>query len=94
MIWSPFGRGSLFIEKADQTQRVKETLTSLSAKYNNAAVDQLTLAWILNHPSKPLPVIGTGKMERIKGAVGSLSIDMSNEDWYRILTASKGHEVP
>lgn len=94
MIWSPFGGGRLFNEDAEQTHRVKETLTSLSSKYNDAAMDQLALAWILKHPSNPLPVIGTGKLDRVKDAVGSLNIDLSNEDWYRIWSASKGHEVP
>jgi len=94
MIWSPFGGGRLFNENTEQTHRVRETLSSLSSKYNDAAIDQLALAWILKHPSNPLPVIGTGKFERIKGAADSLNINLSNEDWYRIWSASKGHEVP
>lgn len=94
MIWSPFGGGRLFTEDSEQANRVRETLNSLSAKYNNAATDQLALSWILKHPSNPLPVIGTGKLERVKGAVGALNIDLSKEDWFRVWSASKGHEVP
>jgi predicted oxidoreductase len=94
MIWSPFAGGRLFTDKTEQAVRVREALNSLSPKYNNATIDQLALAWILKHPSSPLPVIGTGKMDRVKSAAGAMDISMSKEDWFRIWTASKGHEVP
>jgi len=94
MIWSPFGGGRLFTEETEQTHRLRDTFNSLSLKYSGAPNDQLALAWILRHPSNPLPVIGTGKMDRIKNAVSSLDINLSTEDWFRIWSASKGYEVP
>ncbi len=94
MIWSPFAGGRLFTDEDEQARRVRDELNSLSSKYNDASIDQLALAWILKHPSTPLPVIGTGKMDRVRSAVGSIDIDMSKEDWFRIWSASKGHEVP
>jgi predicted oxidoreductase len=94
MIWSPFAGGRLFTEGSEQASRVREELSSLSPKYNNAAIDQLALAWILKHPSNTLPVIGTGKMDRVKSAVNALDINLLKEDWFRIWTASKGYEVP
>jgi predicted oxidoreductase len=94
MIWSPFGGGGLFTEESERAIRVREILNTLSPKYSNADIDQLALAWILKHPSNPLPVIGTGKLDRVKSAAASIDIDMSKGDWFRIWTASKGHEVP
>jgi predicted oxidoreductase len=91
MIWSPLAGGRIFIEQGDQFAR---TLKLLSPKYHNAAFDQLALSWLLRHPSNPVVIIGTGKLERIKSAVDSVDINLSREDWYRMWTASKGYEVP
>ncbi|MFC2085110.1 aldo/keto reductase family oxidoreductase [Bacteroidota bacterium] len=94
MIWSPLAGGRLFNEDSDRVDRIRATLNALSEKYDDAPLDQLAIAWILKHPSKPFPIIGTGLKERIKRAVGSLRINLSREDWFRIWSASKGHEVP
>lgn len=94
MIWSPFGGGRLFNEDTEQACRVRETLNSLSPNYNNASIDQLALAWILKHPSNPLPVLGTGKIDRVNSAAASLNIELSKADWFKVWSASKGHEVP
>lgn len=94
MIWSPLAGGRIFTEQSETANRVRQTLNEISPKYNNAPLDQLALAWVNRHPSNPVIVIGTGNIDRIKGAASSTDIAMSNEDWYRVWTASKGHEVP
>jgi predicted oxidoreductase len=66
----------------------------LSPKYDNASVDQLAYAWIISHPSQPLPVIGTHNMERIRAAATAAQIKMDREDWYALWTAAKGHSIP
>jgi predicted oxidoreductase len=57
-------------------------------------VDQLAYAWIISHPSQPLPVIGTHNMERIRAAATAAQIKMDREDWYALWTAAKGHSIP
>jgi predicted oxidoreductase len=54
----------------------------------------LLLAWILKHPSKIHPVIGTTSKERITNASKALAIDLDLEDWFLMLVASQGHKVP
>ncbi len=52
------------------------------------------LAWLLKHPSGILPIIGSTTPERIEAATRALGIDYSREDWYRLLEARNGKEVP
>ena len=91
MSWSPLG--SYFREENAQTKRIKEALKPMLSKYN-ASADQLLLAWILKHPCNIHPVVGTGLKERLKLAIEATRIDLELEDWFILLEASKGHEVP
>ena len=54
----------------------------------------VALAWLLKHPSKIIPVLGTGNLDRIRGAAGALELKLSRDQWFRIWTASAGQEVP
>ena len=91
MSWSPLG--SVFKEDSDQTRRINEQLVEFKDKYN-ATEDQLLLAWVLKHPSRIHPVIGTTSHQRIKDAAKSIKIEMELEDWFLLLVASQGHKVP
>ena len=65
----------------------------LCEKYN-ATEDQLMLAWILKHPAKIHPVIGTTNKNRIQNAQKAIEIQLELEDWFELLVASQGHAVP
>ncbi|PWN07660.1 aldo/keto reductase [Rhodohalobacter mucosus] len=92
MIWSPFAGGRLFTGSGDAPHRVRQVLFKLSEKYS-ASIDQLALAWLMALPCSPFPVLGTGKIERIRSAADALSLNMEKQDWFRILEASRGHPV-
>lgn len=91
MSWSPLG--SYFREETEQKTRIQKALQPMISKYN-ATVDQLLLAWILKHPSGVYPVVGTASRERLKASIDATKIDLELEDWFLLLEASKGHEVP
>lgn len=90
MSWSPLG--SYFREESKANFRVKEVLTKLTKKYD-ATEDQLLLAWILKHPSKIHPVVGTATPQRLKLAMDAVAIAMDLQDWFILLEANEGHEV-
>lgn len=92
MAWGPL-RSYFNLEDNTKKQRLKKQISELSTKYNSSD-DQLLLAWILKHPSKIHPIIGTTKKDRIQSAIQALSIKLSTEDWFKILVASQGHDVP
>ncbi len=41
-----------------------------------------------------MPIVGSGKQERIERAVRALSLSLSREQWFAILQSSMGHDVP
>ncbi|MEX2573939.1 MAG: aldo/keto reductase [Balneolaceae bacterium] len=93
MIWSPLKGGALFYRKSHQAVRVRITLLKLAEKYG-CSIDVLALAWLLQLPSKPFPVVGTGNILHIDKAVKSASLDLDRQDWFELLEASLGEPVP
>lgn len=95
MAWSPLGGGRVFKHFEDeQVQRVRLVANSLGKKYGDMGIDQVLLAWLLKHPSNILPVLGTGRIERVKTSIKALDFDMPTEDWFKLWEASVGEEVP
>lgn len=94
MAWSPFSGGRLFTEDSAQAHRVRETLTEIAGNYAGAGIDHIALAWILRHPAVILPILGSGRVERIRRAASAEKIVLSREEWFRIWCASTGREVP
>lgn len=88
--WSVMG--SYFSDQSDENIRIKKVIVELRDKYN-AEENQILLAFILKHPSKIIPVIGTSKAETIRTLSQTLQIDLDLEDWFRILESIRGKEV-
>ena len=93
MIWSPLGGGRLFDGGDAQAARVWGVLQELSWKHG-VAVTSIAYAWIMRHPSRPIPVTGTGRVQALGEAVAALKVRLSAEDWYRVWQASIGYELP
>ena len=91
MAWRPLGR--VFKDKTEQSHRIHTVLAALCEIYD-ASKDQLLMAWLLKHPSRIIPVIGTTNKERITAAAGADKIDLSEIHWFELLVASQGHKVP
>jgi len=93
MSWSPFHGGSLFEPEDEKGNRIFKVLKKLSEKYD-CPTEQIILSWLLMHPVGILPIIGTGKLSRIKSIVQALEFKLTLEEWYMIYSASKGEKVP
>lgn len=91
MAWSPLG--NFFREKNDRTKRIKKVMGPLMEKYG-ADESQLLLAWILRHPANIYPVIGTTSKERITLSAKVAEMKLELQDWFALLVASQGHDVP
>ncbi|WP_459209720.1 aldo/keto reductase [Aquimarina rhabdastrellae] len=93
MGYAPLAGGQLFSSDSDETlNRIRQILKELSQKYK-AGIDQILLAWLLKHPSKILPVVGSSKITRIQAAYQALTIDLTREEWFMIWEAAEGKEV-
>ena len=86
MAWSPLGGGSLLSTQNDYLNRKASLL--------GATETQILLAWLLKHPSKIFPVVGTTKPERIKESANTIGFNLDKQDWFDILKAAQGKEMP
>ncbi len=93
MAWSPLAGGRIFKVADDKGKRLSDVFKAIAAELNVYEINKVIYAWLLKHPANIIPIIGSGRIERIKLAVESLDIDMSLEQWYRIYIASRGEEL-
>lgn len=92
MAWSCLGGGRLFNDEAFQPLR--NELETVAHELNAESIEQVVYAWILRLPSKPLPIIGSGKIERVRAALVAEELDMTRQQWFRIRKAALGYDVP
>jgi len=92
MAWSCLGGGSLFNDETFQPLR--DELRAVGDELGAETIEQVVYAWVMRLPAKPLPIIGSGKIERVRSAIHSLSLDMNRQQWFRIRKAALGYDVP
>ncbi|OCH38882.1 aldo/keto reductase [Aliivibrio fischeri] len=94
MAWSCLAGGEIFSGQSEQAVRVRNVLEELKEEVGAQSIDQVIYAWVRKLPSNPLPIIGSGKIERVQAAVDAMNIELTREQWYRVWVESKGHGVP
>ncbi len=90
MAWSPLGGGALF--GADGAA-VRAVLDRIGAEQGVDAT-AVAVAWLLAHPSGIVPVMGTNNLDRVASISDAAKVTLTRVDWFEILTAAQGHEVP
>lgn len=93
MVWSPLGGSKYFAGEGTSVLRLRDAVKNVAKKHDNTSEDVILLAWLLQHPSQPLPVIGTTKEARLTATTQALATTLDRQDWFAILEAARGHEV-
>lgn len=99
--WGPLAGGWLGAGKtldpnhADYEKRKKtlEAVDAVAAELNVSRTVAV-IAWLLVHPSKIVPIIGSNNPAHIREAAKADDVVMSREQWYRILLAARGSALP
>lgn len=94
MLWSALGGGRLLSPKSERELAVVAALEDVAHEVGATSVAAAAYAWSLALPSRPHPILGTSKMERVEDAVQALTLKLSREQWYRVWEASNGVPVP
>lgn len=94
MSWSPLAGGSIFNPQNEKAHRLSKVLNEVASELDVINIDSVIYSWLLKHPTQIAPIVGSGKLERIKTAVQAEQVEMSLEQWYKIWVASTGHRVP
>lgn len=101
MAWSPLAGGRLGtgdpidLRDPDHARRIhiREVL-DLIARARNTTRAVIAIAWLLRHPSKIVPIVGSTNPSKIKELVQAVDIELSREEWYRLLEAALGSRLP
>lgn len=88
MAWSPLGGGKIMTRKGE----LFNTLLQTASEYHSDP-GTVALAWVLSHPSKILPVVGTNNLERISKISCGLNIKMDRRTWYELYVKAMGKDV-
>jgi predicted oxidoreductase len=92
--WSPFQFGffeGVFLGN-EKFPELNQKIDEIAAKYgvNNTTI---AIAWLLRHPAKMQPVIGTMNVDRLKDCCKASEIYLTREEWYEIYRAA-GNILP
>jgi len=101
LAWSPLaggqlGRGAQRLLPAQQAYRPAPIVAILDqiAKDRNVDRSLIALAWLLKHPAGIVPIVGSINPDTIREAPKAAEIDLSREEWYRLLEAARGERLP
>ncbi|MGG2065996.1 aldo/keto reductase [Bacillus sp. S14(2024)] len=94
MIWSPLAGGEIFKGESERAIRLRRTLEKISTDFGITGIDSIMYAWLLAHPANMLPIVGSGKLERVKTAVEATKLTLDRQQWFTIFESSNGHPVP
>ena len=92
MIWSPLAGGRLISGDAPDAQRVRTVLQRVAADHGVSPAT-VAYAWLLRHPSRPIPVTGSLRIEALDEALAALALRLDAPTWHEIWSAGEGAEV-
>ena len=90
MAWSPLAGGSLL---SGSQAPLREALHRIGAE-QGVDWSAVAVAWLLRHPSRILPVLGTNSLERIAKISDATRVELDRQTWFELYTHAIGHEVP
>jgi predicted oxidoreductase len=93
LAWSPLGGGRLG-NPADE--RTRAVAAALDAKAKQAGVSRAAAAysWIMAHPARPIPIVGTQSVPRIAEIPDAYTPTWTRAEWYEVLVAARGEPLP
>ena len=92
MAWSCLGGGRLFNDA--EFQSLRDELQRVAQEIGAETIEQVVYAWVMRLPSSPLPIIGSGKIERVRSALKAQKLVLNRQQWFRIRKAALGYDVP
>ena len=96
MAWSPLAGGRLLTEaqkSGSPAERLAARLAQLAAQ-SGTDVSAVAVAWLLHHPARVLPVLGSNQIERIRTWSQAFTVPMDRQTWFELYELANGHEVP
>jgi predicted oxidoreductase len=61
-------------------------LIQIAKRNGFAGPGEAAIAFVARHPAGGLPIIGSGKRERMDAAIAAVAAPLDRQDWYDIAT--------
>jgi len=94
LAWSPLGGGRIFTDDPNGMNPELAAVVDGLAARENADRTAIALGFVLAHPSQPIAIIGTQKVDRVTASVRATEITLDRNDVYAIVQASEGVPLP
>ena len=93
LAWSPLGGGRIGDPTTRREQDVAAALSGVAAAHSVSRA-AAAYSWIMAHPARPIPIVGSQNPARIAEAADAFKVKWTRADWYNIFAASKGAALP
>lgn len=92
LAWSPLAGGRL----ATGEGLPADLVSVMDELAEREGVDRaaVAIAFVLAHPSRPVAILGTQRIERLAQSAAALEVSLSRDDVYRLIVASEGRPLP
>ncbi|WP_043728436.1 aldo/keto reductase family oxidoreductase [Kutzneria sp. 744] len=94
--WGSLARGIYSGASRAAADEAAYDLVNAMATEKGTTAEAIVLAWLMRHPARIEPVIGTANPDRIRACADAeaQAAAMTGVEWYRLWTAARGHAVP
>lgn len=89
MAWSPLAGGQLL---AQADGRLRARLAEIGAAHGTDW-SAVAVAWLLRHPARILPVLGTNSLARIASISDARRVQIDRVTWFELYSLALGREV-
>jgi len=92
--WSPFQYGffeGVFLG-SDKFPELNAKIGELAAKYG-VPDTAIAIAWILRHPARMQPIVGTTNPKRLRDICKASGVELTKQEWYEVYKAA-GNKLP
>ena len=92
--WSPFQYGyfeGVFLDN-DKFPELNMKINEIAA-IKGVTNSAIAIAWILKHPAKIQPIVGTTNPKRLKDICKASNVELTRQEWYEIYRAA-GNKLP
>jgi len=93
LAWSPLGGGRIAKPTTPHETAVADALDAVAAQFG-VSRSIATYSWIMAHPARVIPIVGTQNVGRIAELRDVFKVVWSRDDWYAVLTAARGEPLP
>jgi len=93
--WSPFQYGFFegpFLGNLEKFPKLNEVIDKYAKQYNVTS-SAVAIAWILRHPAKMQPIVGSTNKTRVAEICKASEVNMTRQEWYEIYLAA-GNTLP